>query len=348
MLSRKKNKTLKILLPRVNSILRGIMSLSALLIVVFIVGCAGDMKNKKQLSSKNATVAIPGDAWKAPDTVTIPAGRAGEMIRYGRELIAHTANYLGPKGSVAQLTNGMNCQNCHLDAGTHLFGNNFASFIATYPKMNLRSGKVDIADDRFVECFKRSLDGKSPDTNKKEIQAMLAYMKWIGNNVKRGAQLFGHATEKLPYLSTAADTAKGRLVFVAKCKICHGSNGEGLLAADQKSYTYPPLWGTHSYNDGAGMYRIGNLAGFVKNNMPFGASYQKPQISNEEAWNVAAFINSQPRPHFDNSKDWPAIDKKPIDFPFGPYADSFSEKQHKFGPFKPIVAWQKAHPSKKS
>jgi thiosulfate dehydrogenase len=40
-------------------------------------------------------------------------------------------------------------------------------------------------------------------------------------------------------------------------------------------------------------------------------------------------------------KDWPDISKKPIDHPFGPYADGFSEKQHKLGPFKPIAALQK-------
>ncbi|MEO6977791.1 MAG: c-type cytochrome [Mucilaginibacter sp.] len=322
------------------------MSRLMLIIVVLIAGCSGEIKKEKQSAPKKTAVTIPADAWKAPDTVTIPAGKAGEMIRYGRELIAHTADYLGPKGSIAQLSNGMNCQNCHVEGGSRLFGNNFASFIATYPKMSPRSGKVDIADDRCVECFKRSLDGKSPDTAKKEIQAMLAYMKWIGKNVKRGAKLFGNASEKLPYLAAAADTMKGRVVFVSKCKSCHGGNGEGVMAASGKSYTYPPLWGAHSYNDGAGMYRIGNLAGFVKNNMPFGATYQAPQLSNEEAWNVAAFINSQPRPHFDNSKDWPDISKKPIDLPFGPYADGFSEHQHKFGPFKPIAAWQKAHPAK--
>jgi len=339
---------MKTLSSWVNCAGRPAVSWLILIFVLSMAGCAGDVKNKKPLPAKKAIVTIPADAWKAPDMVAIPAGKAGEMIRYGRELIAHTAEYLGPKGSVAQLSNGMNCQNCHLEGGSRLFGNNFASFIATYPKMSPRSGKVDIADDRFVECFKRSLGGKSPDTTKKEIQAMLAYMKWIGKNVKRGAKLFGNATEKLPYLATAADTAKGRLVFISKCKSCHGSNGEGLLAADKKSYTYPPIWGSHSYNDGAGMYRIGNLAGFVKNNMPFGATYQASQLSNEEAWNVAAFINSQPRPHYDFSKDWPAIDKKPIDFPFGPYADGFSEQQHKFGPFKPIADWQKAHLSKKS
>jgi thiosulfate dehydrogenase len=27
---------------------------------------------------------------------------------------------------------------------------------------------------------------------------------------------------------------------------------------------------------------------------------------------------------------------KPFDYPFGPYADTFSVAQHKYGPFEPI------------
>jgi thiosulfate dehydrogenase len=30
------------------------------------------------------------------------------------------------------------------------------------------------------------------------------------------------------------------------------------------------------------------------------------------------------------------ISNKYFDDPFGPFADGFSEKQHKYGPFKPI------------
>jgi thiosulfate dehydrogenase len=284
---------------------------------------------------------IAADAWKAPDINAVPADKAGEMIRYGSELLAHTAQYFGPKGSIAQITNGMNCQNCHLDAGRKLFGNDYASFISSYPKMSGRSGTVEPASERIAECFERSLAGKVPDTSGKEVQAILAYMKWIGKDVKKGQKLFGNATEKLAFMDHPADPVKGKDVFVMKCQSCHGNNGEGLLAADKKSYTNPPLWGKHSYNDGAGMYRITNFAGFVKNNMPFGATYQSPQLTDEEAWNVAAFVNSQPRPHKNQHKDWTNLDKKPIDFPFGPYADQFSEKQHKYGPFKPIKDAQK-------
>jgi len=284
---------------------------------------------------------IPADAWKAPDVATIPAGKQGDAIRYGRELLAHTSEYYGPKGSIARITNGMNCQNCHLDAGTRIYGNNYASFISSYPKMSGRSGKVFAASERIAECFERSLAGKVPDTSSREVQSILAYMNWIGKDVPKKAKLFGAASEKLAFMDVAADPVKGKAVFIQKCQSCHGGNGEGLLAADKKSYQYPPLWGKHSYNDGAGMYRLTNFAGFVKNNMPYGATYENPQLSDEEAWNVAAFVNSQPRPHKDQHKDWTNLDKKPIDFPFGPYADKFSEKQHKLGPFEPIKEAQK-------
>lgn len=279
---------------------------------------------------------IPANMWKAPDVQTIPSGKDGEMIRYGRELITSTAKYFGPNGSIAHLSNGMNCQNCHLNAGTKLFSNNFASFIASYPKYSPRSGKMESAAERIADCFQRSLNGRVPDTSQKEIRAIIAYMKWVGQDVKKGGKVFGTSTEKLIFLDKAADPIKGKVVFINKCQSCHGKNGEGLWTTDKKSYTYPPLWGPHSYDDGAGMYRIINFAGFVKNNMPFGATYQNPQLSDEEAWNVAAFVNSQPRPHKDQHQDYPDLKQKPIDLPFGPYADRFSTRQHKYGPFKPI------------
>jgi len=304
--------------------------------------------NTQNNPKTNSSRKIPANAWKAPDTAAIPRGKSGDLIRYGKDLLAHTANYFGPNGSVAQISNGMNCQNCHLDGGTRLFGNNYSVFIASYPKWSDRSGTLQPATRRITDCFNRSLAGRAPDTNGREVRAMLAYMKWLGQGVKKGQKLFGTASEKLAYLDHPADPVKGETVYIAKCKVCHGSNGAGLLASDKRSYTYPPLWGEHSYNDGAGMYRISNFAGFVKNNMPFGATYQSPQLTDEEAWNVAAFVNSQPRPHKDQHNDWKNLKNKPIDFPFGPYADKFSKNQHKYGPFKPIKDAQKELTNKKS
>ena len=39
-----------------------------------------------------------------------------------------------------------------------------------------------------------------------------------------------------------------------------------------------------------------------------------------------------------SSHDFPDLLDKPVDTPYGPYADGFSEEQHKYGPFAPILA----------
>lgn len=261
------------------------------------------------------------------------------LVRLGYEVIANTCYYFGPKGKVAAVTNGMNCQNCHMQGGITPWGNNFSAVVMSYPSFNNRSGKISSIAQRINGCFERSLNGKTIDTASREMKAMIAYMHWIGDDIPRNKKPLGSGIMKLPYLTRAADPVKGRTVFLTNCQRCHGQNGEGQLNADASGFIYPPLWGEHSYNTGAGMYRISGLAGFVKNNMPYlEADYLHPKLSNDEAWDVAAYINSQPRPAFESKDDYPDLSKKPIDAPFGPYADNFSEEQHKYGPFQPIAA----------
>jgi thiosulfate dehydrogenase len=274
--------------------------------------------------------------WHAPDLHKMEDNEEKKTIEYGRDLIMNTAKYLGPKGVVGKLSNGMNCQNCHRDAGTKPFGINYSAVYSTYPKFRARSGTNETIVKRISDCFERSLNGTKPDSSSKEVQAMIAYMKFLGAGVKKGVTPNGAGLEKLAYLNRAADPAKGLLLYQSKCTSCHGAKGEGVLSEDKITFIYPPLWGAQSYNDAAGLYRISKFASYVKNNMPFGASYQNQLLSDEEAWDLAAFVNSQPRPHKDQKNDWKNISQKPIDFPFGPYADSFSEIQHKFGPFGPI------------
>lgn len=276
--------------------------------------------------------------WLPPDWKELPADETGQLIRYGRELVMQTSAYLGPAGSVKPMSNGMNCQNCHLDAGTKPFGNNYSAVASTYPKFRPRSGTEESIEKRVNDCFERSLNGEALADDSREMQAIVAYLKWIGQDVPKGVTPPEAGLIALPYLDRPASSDKGRLVYAAKCVVCHGKNGEGIRLADTTGYQYPPLWGEHSYNEGAGLFRLSRFAGYVKGNMPLGATFDNPQLTDEEAWDVAAFVNSMPRPTMDLSLDWPDISKKPIDHPFGPYADGFDEKQHKFGPFKPIEA----------
>ncbi|MBB6610540.1 c-type cytochrome [Pontibacter sp. Tf4] len=280
---------------------------------------------------------VEDEMWKAPDLASLPATPEGDQIKYGHELVKNTAQYLGPEGSVLHISNGMNCQNCHLDAGTKPFGNNYALVASTYPKVRARSGMEEDVTKRVTDCFERSLNGTAPDKDSKEMQAMVAYIQWVGKDVKKGDKVKGSGLINIEMLDRAASPELGKAIYIQKCQVCHGTEGEGMKPEGSAVYVYPPLWGGNSYNDGAGLYRISNFAKYVKANMPLGATYDKPQLSDEEAWDIAAFVNSKPRPTKDISNDWPDISKKPFDHPFGPFTDNFSEHQHKYGPFKAII-----------
>jgi thiosulfate dehydrogenase len=276
-----------------------------------------------------------GYLWDAPEYNSIPATPEGDLIRYGKELNANTSIYLGPKGNVASISNGMNCQNCHLEAGTKYLGNNYSAVYSTYPRFRARSGSIENIYKRINDCLERSLDGKCLDTNSREMNAMKAYILWLGRSVPKNVKPAGSGIADIPILDRAADPVNGQAIYMLKCRVCHGANGEGQLNLEANAYVYPPLWGKYSYNTAAGLFRISRFAGYVRYNMPYKATQKQDivPLTDDEAWDVAAFVNSQPRPQKKFEKDWPDISKKPFDHPFGPYTDSFPELQHKFGPF---------------
>ncbi|MEJ7827993.1 MAG: c-type cytochrome [Segetibacter sp.] len=312
-----------------------------LVFLVLVIVIIRDMAATEQKQPQTISKDRRPDYWIAPILVSdhTISGEQRKMIIYGQDLIANTSRYLGPEGSVLQITNGMNCQNCHLDAGTRPWGNNYGAVTSTYPKFRERSGTIESITKRVNDCFERSLNGKAIDTTGYEMQSIIAYIQWLGQEVKKGEKPKGAGITDLTYLDRAASPAKGQIVYNQKCQSCHAANGEGLKQLNGISYAYPPLWGEHSYNSGAGLFRLSRFAGYVKDNMPFNlAKHDAPVLTDEESWDVAAFVNAQPRPKGDLTKDWPNTSAKPFDHPFGPYTDGFSEEQHKFGPFKPIVA----------
>ena len=280
---------------------------------------------------------VSAEEWQAPDINTLANDEQGNLIRYGRQLIVNTSLFFGPKGKISAITNGMDCQNCHIDAGARSFAGSFSAVASTYPRFRDRSGKIESIAYRINDCMLRSLNGKAIDSSGKEMEAMVAYMKWIGKDVPKNKKPKGAGLEEPGFLDRAADPEKGKQVFLSKCTSCHGENGQGLLNHDSSFYLYPPLWGNNSFNVSAGLYRITRLVSFIKNNMPYGqASHESPSLTDEQAWDVAAFIISQPRPERLFPEDWPRRETKPVDYAFGPFPDDFSATQHKYGPFLPI------------
>lgn len=316
--------------------------------------------NPDTSSTSVADLFTEEHVWTAPDTNTIPNNDEGKLISYGRTLIMHTAKYFGPRGSLSQSTNGLTCQNCHLEAGTRPHGNNLAVAASIYPKYSPRASSMVSIAEKVNECFTRSLNGAPIDSTGREMNAIIAYLKWLGKDIKKGETPAGIGGIKAPhFIYRAADADKGKLVYDQLCARCHGKDGEGMLVTDvlkdvtkqqggtattDDLYYYPPVWGSNSFNGVATLYRLSKFAGFVQNNMPYPMTYKTAVLTDEQAWDVAAYVNSRERPINDYSMDYAAdISKKPFDYPFGPYSDNFSEAQHKFGPYTEMPSAKKKH-----
>jgi thiosulfate dehydrogenase len=283
--------------------------------------------------------------WTVPEIGSLPNNANGRLVRRGRDLITATYAYIGPE--VADRAkrfagNNLACGNCHLQAGTKKFGIPLFGLFGEFPRHSARSGAQITIEDRLNSCMTRSMNGRAIPVGAPEMQAMVAYVKFLSTGVPPGQVLPGMGTGKMPELDRAADPARGESGYASACAACHGPNGAGIrrsLPTTDLGYMVPPLWGNDSFNDGAGMARLITAANFIHFNMPHGVDYLNPQLSPEQAWDIAAYVVSQPRPHKAGlEKDFPDLLEKRVDAPYGPYADGFSEQQHKYGPFAPIRA----------
>jgi thiosulfate dehydrogenase len=317
--------------------------------VALLIGVAATTALLRASAQQTTTTATTEIAWHVPDVDTLPAGIWKETVLYGRRLFAETATLIGPEAANPAMRyagNNLTCQSCHLVAGTQAFALPMVGVYATFPIYIARENEVRTIEDRIEGCMERSMNGRTLPPDGREMKAMVSYLQFLSSGVPVGKATEGRGSPALPFLDRAASVDKGRAVFAATCQVCHQADGQGLRkgkTGDAAGYVYPPLWGPDSFNDGAGMHRLIVAATYIRANMPFGTRYTAPMLSVEDAWDVAAFINSQPRPRrYHLELDYPDRSKKPIDAPFPPFADSFPLEQHRLGPFKPILEAQKA------
>lgn len=285
----------------------------------------------------------PDPFWNVPDIGSLPDDDRGRLVRRGQDLVTATYAHIGPEvpdPAKRYAGNNLACRNCHLDAGTKKFGNPLWGLKDQFPRYDSEAGAAITIEQRVNGCMTRSMNGRPLPLDAPEMRAMVAYIDFLSQGVKPGEHLTGYGAGQMAELDRPADPQRGQATFKQTCAICHGANGEGLrrsLPTTDLGYMVPPLWGSDSFNDAAGMNRLTTLANFVHFNMPNGTSYVMPRLSPEDAWDVAAFVVSQPRPQKAGlDKDYPDLLQKPADTPYGPYADGFSQQQHVFGPFKPI------------
>lgn len=306
------------------------------------------------LANANAQQAAgSGAEWNVPDPDKLPDDALGRAARRGRDLIVKTSSLIGPDAPDPAMRfsgNGLDCQSCHLHAGTQRFGLPLAGVWGVFPAYIARENDVRTLEERINGCMERSMNGRALPVEGPEMKAMLTYIQFISGAEKVGKSLDGRGAPSLPLPDRAGDPVRGRQVFTATCAVCHGADGQGqrLEPAEAKEtgrrYRFPPLWGPDSFNDGAGMARGITAARFVHANMPFGTTSDAPVVSVADAFDVVAFISGQPRPRKAGLEaDFPDRARKPVDAFYPPFAGPFSPDQHRLGPWPPIQAWMKAN-----
>ena len=232
-----------------------------------------------------ASAAAPA-GFSPPAASEIPAGELGEAILLGENIFVNTRQY-----AKEFVGNGLNCANCHLDNGRKADSAPLWAAYGLYPAFRQKTGQIDTLQNRIQGCFLYSMNGRAPALDSKEMTALVAYSHWLATGAPTGVMLSGQGYLELAKPALAPDLARGREVYRSNCAICHAANGAGIQARD--AYAFPPLWGKDSFNWGAGMHRVNTAAGFIKANMPYGLG---GTLSDQEAWDVALFINSQERP----------------------------------------------------
>lgn len=256
----------------------------------------------------------------------------GRLAEYGHALVMNTYKLIGPNSNNPISGNKLSCASCHLNGGTKPYAAPYIGLSTVFPTYIAREGRLISLEERINGCFERSLNGRALAVDSQEMRAIVGYIGHLSQHYRGNPRVEGQGFTSFVIPDRAANPASGLKVYQQYCAACHGQDGQGVAVGEDKFF--PPLWGSESYNDGAGMARLLTAARYIKGNMPYGTNAHNPVLTDEEAYDVAAYINSHDRPtKLGKEKDYPDLSKKPKDCPYPPYADSISQTQHKLGPF---------------
>ena len=237
-------------------------------------------------SPTDTAASNPASEPGPPPRSAMPEGPFGDLVRRGERIFTHTRDE-----AAAYVGNDLNCRNCHLDAGRHEKTAPLRAAWPMYPAYRSKNDHVNDFAERLQGCFTYSMNGKAPPRGGEVIQALQAYSYWLAQGTRAGEALPSKGFPAIAEPREPPAYDRGEAVYKDNCAFCHGADGQGQMAGDG-SIGFPPLWGARSYNWGAGMHQVDKAARFIKAAMPLG----KPTLTDQQAWDVALYINSQERP----------------------------------------------------
>lgn len=257
-------------------------------------------------------------AWEFPrnplNDAALDKSRLSDEIRRGFRLFTNTS-----AEAPRYAPGGMSCTNCHMNGGQRERSMPLVDVAGMFPEYNRRSGRLFSLGDRVTDCFLRSENatgtsaeaGQLPTPSSPEVLAISAYLTWLSKGAAMGKNPTWRGQNAIPASALipieTLDRAKGEQIYKERCATCHGPDGQGVQIGDKIA---GPLWGPRSWNDGAGAARVYTLAGMIRYSMPY---LDPGNISDADAQQVAAFIDSKPRPAFPFKDGDYRTEKLPID-----------------------------------
>ena len=225
--------------------------------------------------------------------------KLAEVVKLGESIVENTMTHPMSKGYVG---NALNCTSCHLDNGRHEKAGTFLGTATAYPAWSPRENRVITLEDRVLNCFMRSCNGTRPPLGSEVSVAVTAYITSLsqGQTLRMNSKrpIGPGAIKLLAVKPDQADIQRGAALYTSRCTECHLKDGQG----DKDN---PPVWGERSYNDGAGLSSMENLAAWLKVAMPL----DDTDLTDQQALDIAAYVNSHKRSHFEISKHLPAKER---------------------------------------
>ena len=152
--------------------------------------------------------------------------------------------------------------------------------------------------ERINGCMRRSMNGKNLPEDGPEMEALIAYIKFLGHGTPEGVRVAGMGLLSARRSAFGGGQRRGaRRSMPSSAPTATRMTGRGSATSRRNfGYSIPPLWGDDSFNAAAGMAKLAYAAAYIRANMPFGVRYLDPVLSEQQAWDVAAYMISKPRP----------------------------------------------------
>src|SRR5436190_8648149 len=166
------------------------------------------------------------DWYHQRDVSRLPSSPENDLVRYGWQLIADMAAHIGRSAVDPRLRyagNDLACTNCHMNSGVKAFAAPFVSTFTSFPMMV--DDRVLTLAQRINGCMTRSMNGRKLSEGSREMDAIVAYIRFVGTDSPQGVRVAGMGLWHMHPAEQAPDIGRGEQFYTLQCASCHKPDG---------------------------------------------------------------------------------------------------------------------------